>query len=195
MIKKKNRIRIKAKFYINILVCVIIGVIVFIVAIASDLSYTFKDVDINDDGVVRMMPDATAFHWYISEYNAINKTSYPMSLSGPLIESVNKKMQGYGKYHMQMQYNLCNFIAYCHDKKTEYATLIEPLCISGDQTKEFPNSINYNALLTKVSGQASYIADVETILKTVWNRMNETYGPDFNDLQDEFIEKDIYYLQ
>lgn len=183
---KKNNIRIK--FFINILACVIIGITVFFIAFASDLDYTFKDVTIRGHGQpVRMMPDSTAFHWHISEYNAIDKATYPMSLTGPLIEAVDKKMQGYGKYHMQMQYNLCNFIAYCHNKNTSYAGFIEALCNWGDPSKEFPNSINYESLTTKVSGQASYITPVATILNNIWRGMSEAYGPEFRSLQDEFI--------
>ena len=184
IIVKNNSKSIKkiSKFFIIIILCVIIGVVVFFINYASDLSYLFKDVNIGST-TIRVMPDSTAFHWYISEYNALDKQMYPASLTGPMIDASEKRMQGYGKYHMQMQYNLGNFINYCHND-SNFTSIIE---------SKFPSDgINdsqtlYNNFISTYSGQAGYSVEVATKLNNIWNEMINASGPAFETLQDQFI--------
>lgn len=60
------------KLVIIAFICVIIIMCIKYIAYGS-LGYWFKDINIDENMTVRIMPDSTAFHWYISEYNAIER--------------------------------------------------------------------------------------------------------------------------
>lgn len=175
------------RMYIFMFICSIISIIIIIISYGS-LGYWFKNIKIKEDKTVRMMVDSTVFHWYISDYKAIDKKGYEVSLKGPLIEESEKMMQGYGKYHMQMQYNLGNFISYCHSIQG-YKDIIENLCQYGDQEREYPESLNYESLIKKLSGQASYIGNFSNTINKLWNTMVQMAGAEFETMQDEFIAK------
>ena len=173
--KSKTSKYLSSNLFKFLFFCSIITIIVLVVVKASDLSFEFKEITIGGN-TFNPMTDAMAFHFSVVDYDVKDGDTRENSLNGPLIESSNINVKWYGRYHMNSQYNIVNFIEHCHSK---YPTDVENYCY--DSSKDYDYS--------KVIASKGQIAtgNLKAILNNFWTNMCSK--SDFNILQDEFILK------
>lgn len=171
----------KRKILKILLICSIIIIVALAIANASDLLFDFKEITIGDN-TFKPMTDALGFHFSVVDYDAKDGDTKENSLSGPLIEDSEVNVKWYGRYHMNLQYNLVNFIEYCHSK---YASEVENYCRLGDISLDPVGGYDYAKVLS-CKGQIA-AGNIRTVLNNFWAGMSSI--PDFDILQDEFILK------
>lgn len=174
MYSTKTKSNIKSKRFYILMICAIITIVILCKVFATDLAFNFKSITYAGKEY-KPMTDALAFHFSVVDYDAKDGDDKEVSLHGPLIEATNVKMQGYGRYHMQLQFNLVGFIEYCHSKFPE---VIEPILgpIQGD---------DYNAKINKLKSSLAS-GTTKDVLNNFWSTMSSG-AYNFDRLQDEFI--------